>query len=193
MLCLIFASCCCGQVCQYFGGTCQSQSQSYVMTDSQSASPSWCQDPSGTRDQFFFLLEIIFRQLRVCYFVAPSLMSGRICNLLLLLVLTIAVLLGSESRRTQDHILLFQFLRHSPTWRARSPYLYPPETGWPRYTPDSGFPFHRLLRLAGLQWRYSIPPPHRKEAQAASMYSYFVLNSSTESTMSVLLFLCHYD
>jgi hypothetical protein len=34
---------------------------------------------------FFFLLEIFFRQLRVCYFVAPSLTRGRICNLLLLL------------------------------------------------------------------------------------------------------------
>jgi hypothetical protein len=41
--------------------------------------------PSGTSDQFFFLLEIFFRQLRVCYFVAPSLMTGRVCNLLLLL------------------------------------------------------------------------------------------------------------
>jgi hypothetical protein len=29
--------------------------------------------PSGTRDQFFFHLGIFFRQLRVCYFVAPSL------------------------------------------------------------------------------------------------------------------------
>jgi hypothetical protein len=29
--------------------------------------------PSGTCDQFFFLLEISFRQLRLCYFVAPSL------------------------------------------------------------------------------------------------------------------------
>jgi hypothetical protein len=29
--------------------------------------------PSGTFDQFFFLLEISFRQLGVCYFVAPSL------------------------------------------------------------------------------------------------------------------------
>jgi hypothetical protein len=38
------------------------------------------------RDQFFFLLEIFFRHLRVCYFVAPSLLSGRISNLLLLLV-----------------------------------------------------------------------------------------------------------
>jgi hypothetical protein len=42
--------------------------------------------PSGTRDQFLFLLEIFFRQLRVCYFVAPSLKRGRVCNLLLLLL-----------------------------------------------------------------------------------------------------------
>jgi hypothetical protein len=39
--------------------------------------------PSGTCDQFFFLLEISCRQLRLCYFVAPSLTRGRVCNLLL--------------------------------------------------------------------------------------------------------------
>jgi hypothetical protein len=38
--------------------------------------------PSGTFDQFFFLLENPFRHLRVCYFVAPSLTRGRVCNLL---------------------------------------------------------------------------------------------------------------
>jgi hypothetical protein len=47
--------------------------------------------PSEIRDQFFFLLEILFRHLRVCYFVAPSLTRGRVC-LLLLLVLASAVL-----------------------------------------------------------------------------------------------------
>jgi hypothetical protein len=47
--------------------------------------------PSGTRDQFFFLLEILFRQLQICYFVAPSPTRGRVCNLLLLLVLASAV------------------------------------------------------------------------------------------------------
>jgi hypothetical protein len=36
----------------------------------------------GTSDQFFFLLEISFKQLRVCYFVAFSLTRGRVCNLL---------------------------------------------------------------------------------------------------------------
>jgi hypothetical protein len=38
--------------------------------------------PSGTHDQFFFLLDIFFRHLWVCYFVAPSLTRGRVCNLL---------------------------------------------------------------------------------------------------------------
>jgi hypothetical protein len=38
--------------------------------------------PSGTRDQFFFLLEISFRHLHVYYFVAHSLTRGRVCNLL---------------------------------------------------------------------------------------------------------------
>jgi hypothetical protein len=38
-------------------------------------------------DQFFFLIDIFFRQLRVYYSVAPSLTRGRVCNLLLLLVL----------------------------------------------------------------------------------------------------------
>jgi hypothetical protein len=36
---------------------------------------------SGTRDQFFFLLEISFGQLRLCYFVAPSLTRGRVIYL----------------------------------------------------------------------------------------------------------------
>jgi hypothetical protein len=52
--------------------------------------------PSGTGDQFLFLLEIFFRQLRVCYFVAPSLTRGRVCNLLLLLVIASAVPLDSR-------------------------------------------------------------------------------------------------
>jgi hypothetical protein len=38
--------------------------------------------PTGTCDQCFFLLEISFRHMRVCYFVAPSLTRGRVCNLL---------------------------------------------------------------------------------------------------------------
>jgi hypothetical protein len=50
----------------------------------QSASLPWCRATIRARDQFFFLLEIFFRWLRVCYFVAPFLTRGRVCNLVLL-------------------------------------------------------------------------------------------------------------
>jgi hypothetical protein len=84
--------------------------------------------PSGTSDQFFYLLEIFFRQLRV-YFVASFLTRGRVCNLLLLLVLASAV------PRDSRPYFIVPILETPPTWRARSPYLYPPGTGWPSYTP----------------------------------------------------------
>jgi hypothetical protein len=98
--------------------------------------------PSGTRDQFFFLHEISFRQLRLCYFVAPFLTRGRVCNLLvqLLLGLARAVTLGSKSHRTHGHILL-SHVRLPPSWRARFSYLYPRGTGWPSYTPGHWVPF----------------------------------------------------
>jgi hypothetical protein len=51
--------------------------------------------PSGTRDQFFFLLEFFFQTVAVRYLVASSLTRGRVCNLLLLLVSTSAVSLLS--------------------------------------------------------------------------------------------------
>jgi hypothetical protein len=35
-----------------------------------------------------------------------------------------------------------------------------PWQGGPVIPPGTGFPFRRLLRLAGLRWRYSAPPPH---------------------------------
>jgi hypothetical protein len=41
------------------------------------------------------------------------------------------------------------------------PRIYiPQEQGGPVTTAGTGFPFRRLLRLAGLRWRYSKPPPH---------------------------------
>jgi hypothetical protein len=66
---------------------------------------------SGSATNFSFLLEIFFRQLWICFFYAPSLTRGRVCNFLLQLGLASAVPLGSESHGTQDHISLSQFLR----------------------------------------------------------------------------------
>jgi hypothetical protein len=80
----------------------------------------------GPTTNFFFLLEIFFRQLQVCYIVVPSLTRGRLCNLLLLLVLANTVPLGSESRWTQDHILFSQFLR-LPQLGRPGPHIYIPQ------------------------------------------------------------------
>jgi hypothetical protein len=56
------------------------------------------------------------------------------------------------------------------TCRARSPYLHPPEQGGPVIPQGTGFPFRRLLRLAGLRWRYSNPPPRGLLNMYTSIY-----------------------
>jgi hypothetical protein len=72
-------------------------------------------------------------QLRSCFCGAPCLTIERVCLLYMLPVLASVVFLGYESLGTRDHILLSQI--------------------W-------DFPFRRLLRLAGISWGYSTPPPH---------------------------------
>jgi hypothetical protein len=75
-----------------------------------------------------------------------SLTRGWVYRLLLFLVLASTVIFGSESRGTHDHILLFQFRDSSPTWRAKSPHIYAPETGWPSFSyPRYWAPFSSLL------------------------------------------------
>jgi hypothetical protein len=59
---------------------------------------------SGAYDQNFATV----RQLRVCWCGELSLTRGQVCRLQLLLALASAVILGSESRVTPDHILLTQ-------------------------------------------------------------------------------------
>jgi hypothetical protein len=94
---------------------------------------------SGAYDQIF----ITVRQLRVCWCGALSLTRDWVCRLQFLLGLASAVILGSKSRGTRDHILLSQ-IQDPPNWRARFPYLYPPGTGWPSYNPRHWVPFSSL-------------------------------------------------
>jgi hypothetical protein len=111
----------------------ESESESYVTTDGQSASLSWYKAPiRGLRPDFYSVrnTEYVW-QLRSSFRGSSSLTRGRVCLLYMLLALASAVFLGSESLGTRDHILLSQI--------------------W-------DFPFRRLLRLAGSR-RYSTPPP----------------------------------
>jgi hypothetical protein len=78
-------------------------------------------------------------KLRVCYVVAPFLTRGRICSLLLLLVLVSAVPLDSRP------YFIVPILETPQTWTAKSPYLYPPETECPSYTPE-----HWVLQYSAL-------------------------------------------
>jgi hypothetical protein len=82
-------------------------------------------------------------RLRVFCCGAPSLKREWDCNLLVQLILGLAraATLGSKSCRNHDHTLLS--FETPAAWRARSPYLYPPGTGWPSYTPGHWVPFCR--------------------------------------------------
>jgi hypothetical protein len=80
------------------------ESESYVTTDSQSASLSWNKAPIwGLRPDINYCLTIT-----VLFCGALSLTRGRVCLLYMLLALASAVLLRSESLCSRDHILLSQ-------------------------------------------------------------------------------------
>jgi hypothetical protein len=53
-------------------------------------------------------------------------------------------------------------------WLGQSPYFIPRNRVVQLCPPGTGFPFHRLLRLAGLRRRYSNPPPQGTLRQAKS-------------------------
>jgi hypothetical protein len=76
---------------------------------------------------------VTIRHLLICFYGALSLTRRRVYCSQLLLAFTSAFILQSESRGTRDPILLSQI---------------------------RDFPSRRHLRLSGLGWRYSIPPPH---------------------------------
>jgi hypothetical protein len=63
-----------------------------------------------------------------------------------------------------------------PASKARSSYLYPTGTRLPSYIlTGTGFPFRRFLRLAGLRWRYSNPPPHGVDTSWPGIIVYIAL------------------
>jgi hypothetical protein len=86
--------------------------------------------PCGAQDQICITLT----QLRVCCYGAPSLTRGRVCRLQLLSVLASAVILGSESRGTHDHILLSQ-ARDSVNMEGQVPIFISPRNRVVQYTP----------------------------------------------------------
>jgi hypothetical protein len=69
-----------------------------------------------------------------------------------------AITQWSESRRIRNHTLLSHLWPSQPGGPGSLIYI-PQEQDGPVTPPSFGFPLRRLLRLAGLRWRYSNPPP----------------------------------
>jgi hypothetical protein len=111
--------------------------------------------PSGAHDQIFNTV----RQLRFWWREAPSLARGQVCSLQLLLGLAWAVVLGSESRGTQAHILITQTW-DSPTWSNRFPYVCPLWTAWSSYTPRNWVSFSPPLMTRRATTEAIEPAPH---------------------------------
>jgi hypothetical protein len=116
-------------------------------------------NPSGTRYQFIFLLEIFFRQLWVCYFVAPSLTRGWVCNLLLLLALGSEVPLGSDPRDSRPYFIVP--ILETPNLEGQVPiFMY--SRNRVAQCPRALGSVSVTLQHARLRLRYFILPPHRK-------------------------------
>jgi hypothetical protein len=83
------------------------------------------------RDNFIFITH-----LRVCGYGALSLTRGRVCYLQLLLILVSAVVLDSESRWIDSHILLSQ-IRDSPSVEGQVPVFISPRKGVAQLCPQA--------------------------------------------------------
>jgi hypothetical protein len=126
------------------------RSRSYFTTDSQSVCLG-IEHPCGTCDQILL----------------PVGMLSEICGLVSLghplwwedgSAICSVITQWSESFRTRNYTLLSHLRLLQPGGPGSRIYIRQ-EQGAPVIPPGTGFPLHHLLRLTGLQWRYSNPPP----------------------------------
>jgi hypothetical protein len=99
-----------------------------------------------TREQLFFFQVHPYGHSP---YVTSSLTRGWVCRLQLLLALARAVILGSESHGTHDHILLSQ-IRDSPNLEGQVPVFIPPRNRVVQLYPQAlGSPFVASCNLQG--------------------------------------------
>jgi hypothetical protein len=71
---------------------------------------------------------------------------------------------------------------HSPNLEGQVPvFIFPREQSGPVIPPGTGFPFRRLLPLAGLRWGYYNPPPNGSISNSSRSRSYFTTDSQSVS------------
>jgi hypothetical protein len=112
-------------------------------------------------DFFSFHLEISFRQLLVCYFVASFLTKGRVCNLLyncFWALIEQSLLCRSPAELTA---IFYSLISDSSNLKVQVPVCISHRNRVTQLYP-------RLLRLAGLRWRYCNPLPHGSRITSTS-------------------------
>jgi hypothetical protein len=113
-----------------------SQSQSYITTDSQSASSSWYKAPIWDLRLIFPILSlIIFRQFHVCWCWAPSLTRSRVCTFQFLPYTANAAFPRSDPHGTLELSSLSLFLRLPQPGGPGSCIYSPQEQGSPVIPP----------------------------------------------------------
>jgi hypothetical protein len=151
----------------------QSQSQSYVTTDGQSASVLVSSPHLGPKIGF-----------RYCQTVAGLLMWGTLSDEMTGLSFTITVCPCQlcHSRvlvpRGSEHYFTVSDSRLPQPGGPRSSYLYRLGTGWSSYTPRHWVTFRLLRQLAGLRWRY------RNRLHQSQCQSYFTTGSLMQISSS---------
>jgi hypothetical protein len=134
---------------------------------------SWCRAHSGTCDQILLPVGTLLSES--CSLVsmgAPSLTRWRVCSL---------QCNQSMVRVAEPVTILYCLIWDFPNLEDQVHVFISPGTGWPSYTPGTGFPLRRLLRLTGLRWWYSNPPPHRKLKLSQAKSSYITTGSHSAS------------
>jgi hypothetical protein len=128
--------------------------------------------PFGAYDQIF----ITVRQLRICW-----------CGARTGLSFTIAAGPSQRShscvqvpRNSCPYFTLSDSRLPQPGGPGPRTYI-PPEQGGPVIPSSTGFPFRRLLRFAGLRWKYSNPPPRGIRVCQSQSESYITTDGQLAS------------
>jgi hypothetical protein len=133
------------------------------MTDSQLASLSWCQASNWDEWPIFLSPWNFLYTVAGLLFCSALSDKRRVCNLLYncFRALPEQSLLGQSP--TELTAIFYCLVWDSQPGRSGPRIYIPQEQSGPVVPPGTGFPFCRLLRFAGLRWRYSNPPPHGKK------------------------------
>jgi hypothetical protein len=141
--------------------------RSYFMTDGQSVSRSVClgvEPTLGLPARYYFLSE------GCCLKVAVLFLWGALYDERTRLQFAVQSLIGPSRAGpiTIPYCLIWS--PEAPETEGPVSRIYiPQKQGGPIIPPGTGFSLRRLLRLAGLRWRYSNPPP---TSRARSPYIY---------------------